>query len=85
MITTMVGINVLSVDVVSEKVIWILTILFLKVKAAVTVFIIFSVCASIAIAQKEILLIRSKQASLRDTPKDLFGATKRKVKSYYNN
>ena len=23
--------------------------------------------------------------SLRDTPKDLFGATKRKVKSYYNN
>ena len=28
---------------------------------------------------------RSKQASLRDTPKDLFGATKRKVKSYYDN
>ena len=28
---------------------------------------------------------RSKQASLRDTPKDLFGATKREVKSYYNN
>ncbi|MCT7397558.1 MULTISPECIES: hypothetical protein [Eubacterium] len=28
MITTMVGINVLSVDVVSEKVIWILTTLF---------------------------------------------------------
>ena len=31
MITTMVGINVLSVDVVSEKVIWILTTLFHRI------------------------------------------------------
>ena len=77
MITTMVGINVLSVDVVSEKVIWILNhIIPQKYGGRDSVLNLQCICKHCN---------RSKQASLRDTPKDLFGATKRKVKSYYNN
>lgn len=77
MITTMVGINVLSVDVVSEKGdMDIDHIIPQKYGGRDSVLNLQCICKHCN---------RSKQASLRDTPKDLFGATKRKVKSYYNN